>query len=163
VLEQIWGAAHLAGVHADLTRDVLGLRPDAAIGYSSGESTALAALGAWPDAAGLLHDLRTSELFRDGLTGRYDVLRAAWRSPVSWASYLVGAPAPQVTAALAGVAEAYLLTVNAPRSCVIGGAASACATVLARLADGRWCRWTIRWPPTYRSCLWSGPSTAAAP
>ena len=35
---------------------LLGLRPDAALGYSSGESAALAALGAWPDVAGLHRD-----------------------------------------------------------------------------------------------------------
>jgi acyl transferase domain-containing protein len=139
VLERIWGAALLAGVHADITRDVLGLRPDAAIGYSSGESTALAALGAWPHPAPLLDDLRASDLFRDGLTGGFGVLRQAWRErgvpETGWASYLVGAPVEQVRAALAGAKAVHLMVVNAPRSCVIGGAESEAADVLARLGD----------------------------
>jgi acyl transferase domain-containing protein/3-hydroxymyristoyl/3-hydroxydecanoyl-(acyl carrier protein) dehydratase len=139
VLQRIWSAALLGGVHADISRNVLGLRPAAAIGYSSGESAALGALGAWTDMAGLLADLRDSDLFRSGLTGDYDVLRRAWRAAGvpgrRWAAYVVGAPADRVRAALSGATAAHLMLVNAPRSCVIGGEADECAAVLARLGD----------------------------
>ncbi|GIJ60339.1 beta-ketoacyl synthase N-terminal-like domain-containing protein [Virgisporangium aurantiacum] len=139
VLARIWGAAVLAALHVDLTRDVLGLRPDAAVGYSSGESAALCALGAWRDPARLLHDLRASDLFSTGLTGEFRVLRRAWSErglpATDWASYLVGAPAAQVRAALQGAASVHLMMVNAPRSCVVGGAEVECARVLARLGN----------------------------
>jgi acyl transferase domain-containing protein/3-hydroxymyristoyl/3-hydroxydecanoyl-(acyl carrier protein) dehydratase len=137
VLDRIWAAALLGGLHADITRDVLGLRPDAAIGYSSGESAALGALGAWQDMTAMLRDLRDSDLFRSGLTGEYRVLQHAWRdlgSPATgWASYLVGAPATRVRAALSGSAAAHLMMVNAPQSCVIGGEPVECEAVLGRL------------------------------
>ena len=139
VLERIWAAAQLGGLHADISREVLGLRPAAAIGYSSGESAALGALGAWWDMAALLRDLRESELFASGLTGEYRVLREAWgssgRPATGWASYQVAAPAERVRAALSEATAVHLMLINTPGSCVIGGEAAECAAVLARLGD----------------------------
>lgn len=138
VLEQIWGSAALGGLHAELSRTVLGLRPDAAIGYSSGESAALGALGAWQDPPALLRDLRDSDLFRTGLTGSYRALQRVWRErglePAGWASYLVAAPAERVRAALTGAVAVHLTVVNTPESCVVGGHAAECLAVLDRLA-----------------------------
>ncbi|HKT00455.1 MAG TPA: beta-ketoacyl synthase N-terminal-like domain-containing protein, partial [Rugosimonospora sp.] len=137
VLDQIWEAARLSAFHADLTRGLLGLRPAAAIGYSSGESAALAALGAWPDRAELLRDLRASGLFHSGLTGEFRVVREAWRrlglAGTRWVSYLVSAPASVVREALHGAAAVHLMAVNEPGSCVIGGEEASCAEVLRRL------------------------------
>ena len=100
VLGQILGAALLAGQHAEISRGILGLRPTAAIGYSSGESAALAALGAWPDTRALYADLRASELFRTGLTGDFRAVRRAWQRlgvpGDRWASYLVSATPDRV-------------------------------------------------------------------
>src|SRR5262249_40582082 len=47
--EMLWGASLMCQVHAELARSVLGLRPQAAIGFCSGETNALFALGAWSD------------------------------------------------------------------------------------------------------------------
>jgi 3-hydroxymyristoyl/3-hydroxydecanoyl-(acyl carrier protein) dehydratase/malonyl CoA-acyl carrier protein transacylase len=139
VLDRIWSAAVLSGMHADVSRDVLGLQPDAAIGYSSGESAALGALGAWHDMAGLLRDLRASDLFSSGLTGEYRALRRAWRDrglpATGWASYQVEAPPDRVRAALGGARAVHMMLVNTPSSCVIGGEEGECAAVLRRLGD----------------------------
>ncbi|NED87746.1 hypothetical protein G3I76_47650, partial [Streptomyces sp. SID11233] len=111
--------------HTVLTRELLGLRPDAAIGYSSGESAALIALGAWPDAAGLYAATRDSGLFTTELTGELRAVRRVWeRAGVRgerWASHLVTAPVDVVRAELAGEAAVHLMAVNAPGVCVIGG------------------------------------------
>ncbi|MDQ1472891.1 MAG: hypothetical protein QOJ99_4371, partial [Bryobacterales bacterium] len=45
----LWAISLLSQVHAKFTLDVLGLRPAAAIGLSSGETNSIAALGAWTD------------------------------------------------------------------------------------------------------------------
>lgn len=45
VLEQLWGASALYQLHAELTRGFLGIEPHAWLGYSSGETNALLALG----------------------------------------------------------------------------------------------------------------------
>lgn len=137
VLGQIWAAAELAVVHTVFSREVLGLRPDAALGYSSGESTALVALGAWPDASGLYEATRDSGLFTTELTGELRAVRRHWErrgiQGSRWSSYLVGAPLDVVRARLATEAAVHLMAVNAPGICVIGGESRACAAVVARL------------------------------
>ena len=137
VIGRILGAAVLCAFHAELTRGLLRIRPDAAIGYSSGESAALVALGAWTDPAALNHDVQASELLATDLTGEFRAVRRAWRrlgvTGERWASYLVSAPADQVRAALGREAAAYLMAINAPDACIIGGEASACEAVLRRL------------------------------
>ena len=137
VIGRILGAAVLCAFHAELTRGLLRIRPDAAIGYSSGESAALVALGAWTDPAALNHDVQASELLATDLTGEFRAVRRAWRrlgvTGERWVSYLVSAPADQVRAALGDEAAAYLMAINAPDACIIGGEASACEAVLRRL------------------------------
>ena len=138
VIGRILGAAVLCAFHAEFTRGLLRIQPDAAIGYSSGESAALVALGAWTDPAALNHDVQASELLATDLTGEFRAVRRAWRrlgvTGERWVSYLVSAPADQVRAALGHQAAAYLMAINAPDACIIGGEESACEAVLRRLA-----------------------------
>ncbi|MFD6277097.1 beta-ketoacyl synthase N-terminal-like domain-containing protein [Streptomyces sp. NPDC060209] len=137
VLDRIWGAAQLAAVHVELTRGLLGMRPDAAIGYSSGESAALVTLGAWRDVEALHQDTRESGLFTSELTGELRGVRRAWRQlgvdGDRWSSYLVTAPFDRVRGELADERAVHLMAVNAPDVCVVGGEARACADVMARL------------------------------
>jgi acyl transferase domain-containing protein/3-hydroxymyristoyl/3-hydroxydecanoyl-(acyl carrier protein) dehydratase len=137
VIGRILGAAVLCAFHAELTRGLLRIRPDAAIGYSSGESAALVALGAWTDPAAVNHDVQASDLLGTDLTGEFRAVRRAWRrlgvTGERWVSYLVSAPADQVRAALGHEVAAYLMAVNAPDACIIGGETSACEAVLRRL------------------------------
>ncbi|MFJ8751508.1 beta-ketoacyl synthase N-terminal-like domain-containing protein [Streptomyces sp. NPDC102441] len=141
VLGQIWAAAEVGVLHTAFSREVLGLRPDAALGYSSGESTALVALGAWPDAAGLYEATRDSGLFTTELTGELRAVRRHWQRRgirgSQWSSYLVGAPLEVVRAELAGEAAVHLMAVNAPGVCVIGGESRACAAVVSRIGADR--------------------------
>ncbi|MFD7863574.1 beta-ketoacyl synthase N-terminal-like domain-containing protein [Streptomyces sp. NPDC059783] len=137
VLRQIWSAAEVAAVHTVLSREVLGLRPDAAVGYSSGESTALVALGAWPDAMGLYEATRDSGLFTTELTGELRAVRRQWRrkgiAGTRWSSHLVAAPLDRVRAELSGRPAVHLMAVNAPGVCVIGGESRACAAAVAAI------------------------------
>ncbi|MEV6166180.1 beta-ketoacyl synthase N-terminal-like domain-containing protein [Streptomyces sp. NPDC052052] len=141
VLDQIWGASELAVHHTVFTREVLGLRPDAALGYSSGESAALVALGAWPDAAGLYDATRDSGLFTTELTGELRAVRRHWErlgiEGRRWSSYLVSAPLEAVRAELAAEVAVHLMALNAPGVCVIGGESRACAAVVARIGADR--------------------------
>ncbi|MDB1088788.1 beta-ketoacyl synthase N-terminal-like domain-containing protein [Streptomyces sp. ACA25] len=141
VFGQIWAVAELALLHTVFSREVLGLRPDAALGYSSGESTALVALGAWPDASGLYEATRDSGLFTTELTGELRAVRRYWQrrgiQGSQWSSYLVGAPLEAVRAELAAEAAVHLMAVNAPGVCVIGGESRACAAVVARIGADR--------------------------
>jgi len=133
----VWGAAYFAHVHTAIAREILGIRPDAALGYSSGETTALTALGAWPDLDGFVTDLRSSPLFTRELAGPYDAVGRAWRREnlpgSSWRTFLVAQSADRARAAMAGEPGVYLMADNSPQSCTLGGEPEACKRVLRRL------------------------------
>jgi acyl transferase domain-containing protein/3-hydroxymyristoyl/3-hydroxydecanoyl-(acyl carrier protein) dehydratase len=140
-ISRVWGAAYFAHLHTAITREVLGIAPDAALGYSSGEAAALTALGAWPDLAGLVRDLRSSPLFTRDLAGSYDAVRRAWRraglAGRSWRTFLVALSADRAREALADEPAVYLMADNSPQSCTFGGEPEACDRVLRRIGADR--------------------------
>ncbi|MEU7768119.1 beta-ketoacyl synthase N-terminal-like domain-containing protein [Nocardia sp. NPDC049190] len=138
VLNQIWGASLLAQVHTELTRGVLGLEPAAVLGYSSGETNSLVAMGAWREVPQLVADAQRSALFTREVAGDLETVRRAWRAhgidDGRWTSYLVNADADTVRAALRDEPTVRLMAISAPAVCVLGGEAQGCARVLATLS-----------------------------
>ncbi len=123
--QKIFGQVALAGLTTDLVR-MFGVHAHAAIGYSLGESAALFALRAWTGRDVMLQAMNESTLFAGDLTGTCEAARKAWRLPegarVEWtAGLIVDRPVAEVRAALVGLERAYLLIINTPRECVIGG------------------------------------------
>lgn len=107
----------------------VGLRPNAALGFSLGESAALVAMGAWPATAELFERLRSSPLFTEELTGPCHAARRFWRwpedRPFEWSVCLVRGPAETVGASLDPTRPTRLLAVLSPAECVVGGEAAA--------------------------------------
>ena len=103
-----------------------GLKPDAAIGYSLGESTALVALRAWRERDAMLERLSASPLFERDLAGGPD-----------WATGVVDRAAEKVRAAIGRSKDVYLLISNTPEECVIGGKRGA----IEELVAGLGCHW----------------------
>ncbi len=135
--QKMFGQVALAGLTTDLIR-LFGVQPDAAIGYSLGESAALFALRAWTGRDAMLQAMNASTLFAGDLTGACEAARKAWRlapgEPVEWAAGLItDRPVDEVRAALHGPERAYLLVINTPRECVIGGRRTEVAEVARRL------------------------------
>lgn len=128
----VWGAACFAHLHTAVTRDVLGVGITAALGYSSGETTALTALGAWRDLSGLVHDLRSSPLFTRELAGSYDAVPGR-----AWSTYLAARSAEAFSEAARAESAVYLMAVNSPNSCTFGGDPVACERVARRLGSDR--------------------------
>ena len=127
ILAHVWLGALVTDVLAEL-----GVRPDACIGYSLGETTALIATRAWRDRDELLRRLEGSALFRTELAAPWDAAKRAWSaSAPDWRVAVVEAPAAAVQRAL--VPRVYLLIVNAPGECVIGGDARELAAVIEAL------------------------------
>lgn len=124
----VWGAAYFAHLHTAITRDILGIAFDAALGYSSGESTALTALGAWRDLDGLVSDLRSSPLFTRELAGSYDAVPGR-----AWKTFLATVSAEALTDAARDEPGVYLMAVNSPSSCTFGGDPVSCERVSQRL------------------------------
>ncbi|TWP50621.1 beta-ketoacyl synthase [Lentzea tibetensis] len=137
VLDQIWGTALLSQVHAMITRDLLGITPNAALGYSAGESNALVALGVWTDMRKLRAEMTSSGMFSRQVAGEFMAIKRAWaRQGVEgtrWKNYLVGVSADHARKRLHGEQAVHLIAVNSPDSCIIGGEVTACERVLSTL------------------------------
>lgn len=156
-VEQFWNAAPENGLGSDhravicgqvalgtMVSDLalrFGLRPTAVVGYSLGEATGLFALRAWTDRDEMLRRVNNSTLFTKDLTGTSEALRRAWglsgNQPAQWQAGLVDRPAAQVDAAVAPGERIYVLIVNTPGECVIGGEASTVKALVNRLG----CHW----------------------
>ena len=136
-LRQLWGSSFLCQAHAELTRGVLGLTPTAVLGYSSGESNSLMALGAWNDLDSLYRDTYACGLFTRQLGGDFAAIRRVWRRAGSsggeWSNYVLSVPVERVREALTGEGRVHLTLINSPDDVVIGGQAEACQRVIAKL------------------------------
>jgi PfaB family protein len=132
----LFGQVAIGCVASDLVRS-FGIEPQAAIGYSLGESAALFALGAWHDRDGMLTRMRNSTLFTRDLAGECRAAQRAWGlaegSRVDWSIGVVAAPATELRMALEETERVYLLIVNSPDECVIGGESDAVRRVLERI------------------------------
>ncbi len=108
----------------DLVRS-FGVSPGAVIGYSLGESAGLFALRGWTDRDEMLRRVEASSLFTEDLAGPCRAARRAWglraAEKVEWTAGVLDRPAGAVRESLRGRARAYLLIVNTPLECVVGG------------------------------------------
>lgn len=110
---------------------LLGVSPQAYMGYSLGESAGLFASRAWRDRDTMFQRTLESALFRSQLTSNGSILRAAWGDDAEWAVALVMRSRDEIQTALSGTAT--LLIVNAPGECVIGGRKDDVRAVVGRL------------------------------
>ncbi|MCK6482158.1 MAG: acyltransferase domain-containing protein, partial [Planctomycetes bacterium] len=121
----IFGQVALKTLSAEILLS-LGARPEAVVGYSLGETAGLFALGAWTDRDGMYRRMRDSTLFTRDLAGPCNAARKAWglgpEESVDWVLGVLDRDADEVRRALRGRRRVYLLVVNAPRECVVGGA-----------------------------------------
>ncbi len=104
---------------------LFGVQPTAAIGYSLGESAALFGLRAWTDRDEMLQRMEESTLFGSDLVKPFDAARQAWNIPqnqeVPWLSGVIDRSAEQVRGTILRYKRVYLLIVNTPTQCVLGG------------------------------------------
>ncbi|MBW2453374.1 MAG: acyltransferase domain-containing protein [Deltaproteobacteria bacterium] len=102
-----------------------GVRPDAVVGYSLGETAGLFSLGAWHERDEMLRRTTESDLFVSSLTGEHTAARRAWgltsADELNWSVGVVDRPADRVREALEEREHVYLLIINTPDECVIGG------------------------------------------
>jgi len=141
--EKLWGSSFLAQLHSELSLGLLGLKPQAALGFCSGETNALFALGAWQDMDTFFPELLEARVFSHEISGDFDTVARAWRDggvdgdAASWTGWRVLAPADEVLAATEREPLCHLTIISAPGDVVIGGAAEACQRVVERIGKSR--------------------------
>jgi len=133
----IFGQVWLGTLMSDLVAG-FGVSPDAVIGYSLGETAGLFASRAWTDRDLMLERIRHSPLFTRDLAGPCAAVRTAWGmgpiDTVNWQVGMVDCSAVRVQEAIAGRSRVYLLIINTPDECVIGGDREAVRALVADLA-----------------------------
>ncbi|MDP6506931.1 MAG: type I polyketide synthase, partial [Planctomycetota bacterium] len=136
----IFGQVALGTVVTDIIRSY-GIEPDAAIGYSLGESAAFFGMRVWRERHEMLKRMKESALFRTEMAGQHNAVRQAWGlsedEEVDWVVGVVSSPASEVRVAVERIGgRAYLLIVNTPAECVIGGDADSVKELVAALGCG---------------------------
>jgi acyl transferase domain-containing protein/3-hydroxymyristoyl/3-hydroxydecanoyl-(acyl carrier protein) dehydratase len=114
----------LGTVVSDLVRS-FGVEPGSVLGYSLGEPAGLFSLRAWRDREMMLARLMESSLFTDDLAGHCNSIRTSWGlteyEEVDWVTGVVDRAAAAVRGVLDAEERVYLLIINTPAECVIGG------------------------------------------
>jgi PfaB family protein len=135
-LNLIFGQVAHGCVISNLTRS-FSIEPSAVIGYSLGESAGYFALDAWPERGIMLDRLEDSNLFQTELAGPCNAARKVWQVPpsdeVDWCVVTVSQNADTVKKVLRKFRHAYLLIINTPNECVIGGQRAQVEAVIKRL------------------------------
>ncbi|NUM34451.1 MAG: type I polyketide synthase [Candidatus Brocadiae bacterium] len=103
----------------------LGIYPQAAIGYSLGETTSLFALRAWKDRNLMLQRLYDSPLFQGELDFPYNAAKRFYHLPedahYEWIVGVLGIAKEEAEKILPKYPRAYILMKNTRNECVIGG------------------------------------------
>ncbi len=138
--DYLWGTALLSQAHVHLTKNVLKLRPAAAIGYSSGESNSLFAFGVWSDMDAMRMEIDASGMMESELGGHFEAVARAWEEPSArWAVWNVLAPLDEVRSAIANETRVHLTIINTAGDAVIAGDLDGCERVVEALGRRR-CR-----------------------
>jgi acyl transferase domain-containing protein/3-hydroxymyristoyl/3-hydroxydecanoyl-(acyl carrier protein) dehydratase len=139
--DKLWGSSMLCQAHAELTLRLVGLAPQAAIGFCAGETNALYALGAWNDVEALRREIDECGVYDRELAGEFRALQRAWGTPPGerprFESWRVLAPLDRVREAVAAEPRVHLSIVNAPGDAVISGDPEGCARAIAKLGPER--------------------------
>ena len=126
--DYLWGASLISQAHTQLTRHLLKLRPSAAIGYSSGESSSLYAFGVWSDIDAMRIAIDDSGLMERELGVEFNAVARAWGTDAAdWAVWNVLASPDEVRAAIAAEPRVHLTIINSAADVVIGGDPDGCA------------------------------------
>ncbi len=136
--EQLCAGTLVSQAHAILLKDVLGVKPEAAIGLSLGESNALFAFGFWRDPGALLDEISDAAMYERHIGGTFETAAQAWgpNVPGDWSNWRVQAPVKDVKALLKSHAGAEITIIYSDTDCMIGGPAPACRALCDTLGKG---------------------------
>jgi acyl transferase domain-containing protein/3-hydroxymyristoyl/3-hydroxydecanoyl-(acyl carrier protein) dehydratase len=138
---QLQGSSFVCQVHTEFTRDVLGMRPQVALGLSSGETNSLMAFGVWHDLDDMLLEIDSSEMYVNQLTGECRSAAEYWGLPRGeiprWKNFRIAAPLEAVEAAVADEDRVYVTVIHHYEDIVIGGDAEGCDRVVEKVGRNK--------------------------
>ncbi len=138
-LAMVASGTSFATLYTLIMREIFGLQPSAALGYSLGEAAMMWALGIWTHGDEAARALRESELFRTRVAGPKLAVREAWNLDASvpdaeiWCTYVLMAPVEKVAECLKDEPRAFIVIISTPNEVVLAGDPPACKRVIARL------------------------------
>ena len=140
--EQIlWSSTVMPQFHTYISRDILGLKPNAAIGYSSGESCSLISLGIWQDPIDMFYDFRKAKAMTKEVAGEFNVVKKDWKdrgySFTDWANWWVVAPYEEVKKEVDSEPLVHITIINAPGDLIISGDSKACEGIISKIGRHR--------------------------
>ncbi|MBU2983761.1 polyketide synthase dehydratase domain-containing protein [Saccharophagus degradans] len=129
------GCSLLSQIHACITQNILGVKPQAMLGVSSGETNSMFAAGVWRDMGALFDDIDRSGMYTQWIAGDLDCARKYYNNPTicNWLMLRVVAPVEKVKALLREHKDITLTMINSNNDCVVAGEASCVNAIKAAL------------------------------
>lgn len=138
---QLTGSSFVCQAHTQLTRSILGMRPDVALGLSSGETNSLMAFGVWNDLDAMLAEIDDSEMYVNQLTAECRAAAEYWGLPdgelPDWRNYRIAAPLETIEEAMEGEDRVYVTVIHHYEDVVIGGDAEGCERVVEKVGRNK--------------------------
>ena len=131
---QLTGASFVSQAHTEFTRNILGMKPQVALGLSSGETNSLMAFGVWNDLDDMLAEIHASEMYVNQLTDECRSAATHWGLAdgeiVKWRCWRIAAPLAVIEEAVEREERVYVTVVHHYEDVVIGGDTDACDRVI---------------------------------
>jgi acyl transferase domain-containing protein/3-hydroxymyristoyl/3-hydroxydecanoyl-(acyl carrier protein) dehydratase len=129
--EKLAASTLLCQTHAKLTLDWFGLKPQAAIGFSAGETNTLLAFQVWRDPDRFFSEFIASGVFSTHLSGQFAAVNGT-----PWETWIVHVAEHGLRDLLEATPKLRLLAIHAPGEYLIAGPHVACAIALERVGKG---------------------------
>ncbi len=124
--ENLAATTLLCQAHAGVTLEWFGLKPQAAIGFSAGETNSLLAFQVWRDPDRFFSEFIASGVFSKHLSGEFAAVQGT-----PWETWVVLVSESRLRELLDRAPQVRLLAIHAPGEYLIAGPGEACASVRA--------------------------------
>lgn len=118
IFGQVWLGTFISDVVSSFA-----IKPDAVIGYSLGETAGFFSTRTWQARDEMLRRIQDTTLFTEDLAGPCTSVQKTWGvdGDVDWALGVINSDATSVEKVISYYEKVYLLIINTPDECVIGG------------------------------------------
>ena len=124
--EKLAATTLLCQAHAGVTLEWFGLKPQAAIGFSAGETNTLLAFQVWRDPDRFFSEFIASGVFSKYLSGQFATVQGT-----PWETWVVLVSESSLRELLDRAPQVRLLAIHAPGEYLVAGPSEACASVRA--------------------------------